>query len=101
MSDKPIDPEEVKVQGETYRQLNQKEIEENAAKLLILVEQGGYAAYRESSAELVAKGYQPQQITAITVCTVEKIQKKTYSAIEKLRQRIEEFRSLNFKDENS
>ena len=46
MSDEPIDPDEVNPQGELYRQLNQKEIEENAAKLLILVEQGGYAAYR-------------------------------------------------------
>ena len=101
MSDNQIDPEEVKVQGETYRQLNQEEIEENAVKLLKLVEQGGEPAYREFYAELKAKGYQSQQITEITVCTVQKMQKKTSSAVQKLRQRIEEFMRLNSTEEDT
>lgn len=45
MSDEPIALEEVNPQGETHRQLNQEEIEENVAKLLTLLEQDGKAAY--------------------------------------------------------
>ena len=101
MSDKPIDPEEVNPQGKPYRQLNQEEIEENAVKLLNLVEQGGKDAYRDFYAELKAKGYQSQQITEIIVCAVQKIQKRTHSAVQKLQQRIEEFRSLDSPEENT
>ncbi len=101
MSNQPIDSEEVNPQGEPYRQLNQEEIEENAAKLLNLLEEGGEAAYREFYAELKAKGYQSQQITEITFRALQEIQKRAYSARQKLQQRIEEFRSLDSTEENN